>query len=64
MRHDSYSKAVTGLPEKQPAHASMMVRFAYDCLVTMKKITKQLESSLGPDTTELGLRIGLNSGTS
>ena len=55
-------KAATGLPEPQDSHASIMVRFAYDSLLKMKEITKKLESSLGPDTTELSLRIGLHSG--
>ena len=31
-------------------------------MVKMKDITKQLESTLGPDTTDLGMRIGLHSG--
>ncbi|CAB9498466.1 Receptor-type guanylate cyclase gcy [Seminavis robusta] len=54
--------AVTGLPDKQPDHATIMSRFAFDCLVSMKEITKRLESTLGPDTTDLGMRIGLHSG--
>lgn len=35
-----------------------MVRFAYDCIMKMREVTKDLESSLGPDTTELSMRIG------
>lgn len=50
--------AVTGLPDPQDSHASIMVRFAYDCLVKMREVTKDLESQLGPDTTELSMRIG------
>jgi len=54
--------AVTGLPDPQPLHASVMTRFSYDCLVKMNDITRKLESILGPDTTDLQLRIGLHSG--
>jgi len=39
-----------------------MTRFSYDCLVKMNDITRKLESILGPDTTDLQLRIGLHSG--
>lgn len=54
--------AVTGLPDPQDSHASIMVRFAYDCVVKMREVTKDLESELGPDTTELSMRVGLHSG--
>ena len=43
--------AVTGLPEPQQMHAVLMVRFAFECLRTIDEITKDLETSLGPDTT-------------
>lgn len=39
-----------------------MCRFARDCLVKMKKLAKTLEVTLGPDTGDLSLRIGLHSG--
>jgi len=39
-----------------------MVRFAWDCLVKMNEVTRELESSLGPETGELSMRVGLNSG--
>lgn len=58
---DSYV-AVTGLPEPQSKHASIMARFAWDCLIRMGEVTKELESSLGPDTTSLSMRFGLHSG--
>jgi class 3 adenylate cyclase len=54
--------AVTGLPDPRPDHAVVMVKFANDCLNKMHEVTRQLEVELGPDTTELGLRIGLHSG--
>ena len=55
--------AVTGLPEPQPNHAVIMVRFAWDCLVRMGEITKELEVTLGPDTNDLSMRFGLHSGS-
>ena len=53
---------VTGLPDPQDNHASIMVRFAYDALLKMNDVTRQLESTLGPETTGLSMRIGLHSG--
>jgi class 3 adenylate cyclase len=58
---DSYM-AVTGLPEPQIKHASIMARFAWDCLIQIGEITKELESTLGPDTAALSMRFGLHSG--
>ena len=58
---DSYV-AVTGLPEPQTKHASIMARFACDCLVRISEVTKELESTLGPDTAALSMRFGLHSG--
>lgn len=39
-----------------------MARFSLDCLKKFKELTKQLENTLGPDTADLGMRIGLHSG--
>jgi Adenylate and Guanylate cyclase catalytic domain len=39
-----------------------MARFARDCIVSMNDLTKKLEMQLGPDTTDLGMRVGLHSG--
>ena len=39
-----------------------MARFANDIRRAMNDLTKELERTLGPDTVELSLRIGLNSG--
>jgi hypothetical protein len=60
-RGDTYV-AVSGLPNPDKRHALSMARFAMDCLKRFKELTKQLENTLGPDTAELGLRIGLHSG--
>ena len=54
--------AVTGLPEPQEQHAVIMVKFAWECLLKIGEITKELEISLGPDTGELSMRFGLHSG--
>mmetsp|Transcript_94 Transcript_94/g.267 ORF Transcript_94/g.267 Transcript_94/m.267 type:complete len:1155 (-) Transcript_94:417-3881(-) len=54
--------AVAGLPEPRADHAVVMARFARDSLHTVQDLVKRLESSLGPDTGELGVRIGLHSG--
>lgn len=54
--------AVSGVPEPRADHAIAMCKFANDILTTMRKLTRQMESSLGPDTGELMLRIGLHSG--
>jgi class 3 adenylate cyclase len=54
--------AVVGLPEPRADHHIVMARFARDCLYKMGTTTKRLEIILGPDTGDLGLRIGLHSG--
>ncbi|KAL3914585.1 MAG: hypothetical protein SGILL_006046, partial [Bacillariaceae sp.] len=54
--------AVAGLPDPRPDHAVVMAKFANDCLNKMFKMVRKLEVELGPDTAELGLRVGLHSG--
>ena len=39
-----------------------MAKFANDCLETFSRVTKQLETDLGPDTGDLNMRVGLHSG--
>lgn len=58
---DSYM-AATGLPEERKDHAVAMARFARHCMVKFESLVKELELSLGPDTGDLALRIGINSG--
>ena len=58
---DSYV-AVTGLPDPQPDHAVLMAKFAVSAYQKFERITQELEIELGPDTTELGLRLGMHSG--
>jgi class 3 adenylate cyclase len=54
--------AVTGLPDPQEDHAVRMVKFARDCMNKMNEMTKILERTLGPDTRDLFMRMGLHSG--
>ena len=49
--------AVSGLPEPRKDHATVMARFARDCLNAMNDLTKKLEISLGPDTGDLSMRV-------
>jgi class 3 adenylate cyclase len=54
--------AVTGLPEAQSQHAMIMARFAWDCRSAMMEVTRELEVTLGPDCSDLKMRLGLHSG--
>jgi class 3 adenylate cyclase len=54
--------AVAGLPQPRPDHAIVMARFAHDCMVKMLALVKKLELTLGPDTGDLSMRMGLHSG--
>ena len=54
--------AVGGLPEPREDHALIAAKFSRDCLYRMKELVRGLEVSLGPDTGDLELRIGMNSG--
>eukprot|EP00934_Nitzschia_sp_Nitz4_P004396 Nitzschia sp. Nitz4//scaffold538_size3491//2//1851//NITZ4_009265-RA/size3491-augustus-gene-0.3-mRNA-1//-1//CDS//3329554128//4386//frame0 len=54
--------AAAGLPERIDDHAVVMACFARDCLRKMIRVVRKLESSLGPSTGDLSLRIGLHSG--
>jgi hypothetical protein len=60
-RRDCYV-AVSGLPEFTENHAVDMARYAQEIMIQMHKIVKQLEVALGPETADLALRIGINSG--
>eukprot|EP00980_Cylindrotheca_fusiformis_P002325 scaffold541_cov138-Cylindrotheca_fusiformis.AAC.8 len=54
--------AVAGLPEPDKDHALAVCRFARDCIKAMKNTTLKLEVSLGPETSDLELRVGIHSG--
>ena len=53
---------MAGLPHPCANHGVVMCRFARDCLIAMQEKLRSLETKLGPETTELGIRIGLHSG--
>jgi hypothetical protein len=46
----------SGLPDPQRDHALIMGRFARDCRIKFKEVTRKLELSLGPDTGDLCMR--------
>jgi len=54
--------ACAGLPVKQPKHAVIMAKFAKKTLKRYDTLIKKLETYLGPDTVDLGLRMGIHSG--
>ncbi|GKY95689.1 hypothetical protein MPSEU_000529800 [Mayamaea pseudoterrestris] len=54
--------AVTGLPRPRKDHFVAMSRFARDCVSKFQVLTQQLEITLGPDTADLALRVGIHSG--
>ncbi|CAB9520226.1 Receptor-type guanylate cyclase gcy [Seminavis robusta] len=54
--------AVCGLPEPRRDHSAAMCRFGRDILAAMNVLTNELVVTLGPDTGDLMLRIGLHSG--
>jgi class 3 adenylate cyclase len=54
--------AVTGLPEPQADHAVIMARFARECMHKTSELVKILEMTLGPDTAELSMKVGMHSG--
>ena len=55
--------AVTGIPQPQKHHAAILCRFARECMVEMFQVTAELSESLGPDTKDLAMRVGLHSGS-
>jgi len=54
--------AVCGLPEPRKYHAVAIARFAHEMIGKMKTIGRSLEITLGPDTADLSLRVGIHSG--
>eukprot|EP00339_Tiarina_fusa_P025870 CAMPEP_0117038588 /NCGR_PEP_ID=MMETSP0472-20121206/27141_1 /TAXON_ID=693140 ORGANISM="Tiarina fusus, Strain LIS" /NCGR_SAMPLE_ID=MMETSP0472 /ASSEMBLY_ACC=CAM_ASM_000603 /LENGTH=1208 /DNA_ID=CAMNT_0004748853 /DNA_START=141 /DNA_END=3768 /DNA_ORIENTATION=+ len=54
--------AVCGLPEPRKHHATVMAKFANDCMEKLNEVVRSLEIELGPDTAELSMRFGLHSG--
>jgi len=56
--------AVTGLPKPQPDHAVVMCKFAASCILKFNQIvnSENILLSLGDDTTNLQMRVGMHSG--
>jgi len=54
--------AVSGLPEPNKNHARIMCEFARDCVALFTHLVSRLEVILGPDTGDLGIRVGVHSG--
>ncbi|CAB9511970.1 Receptor-type guanylate cyclase gcy [Seminavis robusta] len=54
--------AAAGLPEPRTDHAPAVARFAHECQTKMDELTTQMEETLGPDTGDLSMRIGIHSG--
>ena len=54
--------ASAGVPVPRKDHAVAIAKFASDILTAMPLLLTKLETSLGPDTAELAIRIGIHSG--
>ncbi|KAL3932586.1 MAG: hypothetical protein SGBAC_010784 [Bacillariaceae sp.] len=63
--------AVAGLPNPQESmllavyffeHAEIMIRFSVECLEKMRNVVSGMVDSLGEDTANLAMRVGLHSG--
>ena len=54
--------AASGLPDARQDHAIAMVQFANAIVQSMSKTVRKLETSLGPDTADLSIRVGMHSG--
>ena len=54
--------AVCGLLDPRDDHAVAMIRFARAIMHRMYTLTRELEVTLGPDTGDLSLRVGIHSG--
>jgi hypothetical protein len=50
--------AATGVPQARDDHAVAMVRFANAILLRANALAKALESTLGPGTGDLTMRVG------
>ncbi len=53
---------MSGLPDPRKDHAVTMARFARDCISEHIALSRQLEVTLGPESGDLRIRIGLHSG--
>ena len=53
---------VTGLPDPQLDHAWTMAKFALNARTKMTEVLEELETRVGPDTSELSMRSSMHSG--
>jgi class 3 adenylate cyclase len=53
----------TGLPQPQADHFIRMCHFARATVHKVSRLTKALEDQLGPGTGDLGMRVGIHSGS-
>jgi Adenylate and Guanylate cyclase catalytic domain len=61
-KNDFYCYGTSKIPEPNAYHALTMGKFARDCMFRMHEVTRSLEVSLGPDTGDLSMRMGIHSG--
>lgn len=54
--------AASGIPQARADHAVAMVRFANAMMLRANELAKGLESTLGPGTGDLTIRVGIHSG--
>jgi class 3 adenylate cyclase len=54
--------AVTGCPDVREDHALVMTKFARDMLQCLEKMLRKLAPTLGEDTLNLAMRVGMHSG--
>ncbi|KAL3939096.1 MAG: hypothetical protein SGBAC_006119 [Bacillariaceae sp.] len=54
--------AVCGLPEPQKDHAVRSAKFARHALEITPRLLAKLEITMGPDTADLAVRVGMHSG--
>jgi class 3 adenylate cyclase len=58
-----FLSAVCGVPKENTKHAVVMAEFARETLSKFDNLVRgDLAMTLGPDTAELGLRVGLHTG--
>ena len=53
---------MAGLPNPQEDHAVRMTKFSHECVAKMSLVVRDLSETLGEDTADLQLRVGLHSG--
>lgn len=52
----------SGVPQYQKNHALLMAKFSRECMDRFEHVVGGLELELGPDTSDLAMRMGMHSG--